>query len=520
MPVPQNNPSDIHCGEEILTNKLSWSLGGLSLISLFIILPVFQFLDSNPFFHFRYGMNQALLALIVFYFGFVPIFLWMVLVKFVDCVSRNKFFIRVILGLSLLLFISHLYSTTLQEMTVVMRVGFLLAILFAGMVAIIKSSKEVIWGLAWLSILIVPSAIYHGYKQYLTIPELIRESNEIVIASDVNQRNIYMVFIDGSQITSGYLGKDSYPQKGILPHLNDFLINDAQWFPNALANAPSTYLSFPSMLTGKLHGSEANNYLANEKNIFSILESKYKIHAFLNTKTSFCIERPDSCSPYNAPVYSEPLKILFEMYGFISTFRLYPISFKIGELNKDTYHRHIFVNGLMDRIKIDPAKEHFYIIQLFDREASQIPDFDNFFGDFVGVLKKTNKYDDAIIIVMSDHGFVPGLKPNYGTEIAQTHNIYRVPFAIKTPGTGKGKLYQYQAQNIDIAPTLLGQILSEEELKNLEFDGVDLLKNRPPREHYINLGQQGLLFKLLDSEGNNPGLIEVPLGKVRILSPH
>jgi hypothetical protein len=287
-----------------------------------------------------------------------------------------------------------------------------------------------------------------------------------------------------------------------------------------MANAPSTYLSLPSILSGKLHGSAANNYLANEKNIFSILESKYKIHAFLNTKTSFCIEQPDSCSPYNAPVYSEPLKIILEMYAYISTFRLYPISFKIGELNKDAYHRHIFVNGFLNKIKSDPEKENFYIIQLFDREKSQIPEFDRFFGDFVDNLKKTDKYDEAIIIFMSDHGFVPGPKPNYGPEIEQTRGVYSVPLAIKIAGTGKGNLYDYQAQNIDIVPTILGQILSEEEWVSFNFDGVDLLKNRPKREYYINLGQKNVLFKLMDMDGNKPGLIEVPLNEVKIPSPH
>jgi uncharacterized membrane protein len=519
MPVTKNSLSDTNSGEEHLTNKLGLSLSGLSLITLFIILPVFQFLDSNPFFHFRYGMDQTLLALIILCFGLAPYILWLVLVKFFDGVSRNQLLIKTILGVSLILFISHLFSTTLQEMTPVVKVGVLLVIFIAGVLAIIKSSKEVIWGLTWLSVLILPAAIYHGYKQYLTIPEQIRESNQMTLAGDANNQNIYMIFIDGSQITSNFLDEDHFPTKQILPHLNQFLSNDAQWFPNAMANAPSTYISLPSMLSGKLHGTQSNNFLANEKSIFSILESKYKIHAFLNTKTSFCIEHPDSCSPYNATVYTEPLKILLEMYAFISTFRLYPISFKIGELNKDTYQRHIFVNGLLDRVKTDSAKENFYIVQLFDREASQLPDFDKFFGDFVDVLKKTKKYEDAIIIIMSDHGFVPGPKPNYGPEIEQTRDVYRVPFAIKTPGTGKGKLFEYQAQNIDIVPTLLGQILSKKEWGSFDFDGVDLLMNRPSREHYINLGQDDFLYNFLDKDGNKPGLVEIPLSEIKISAP-
>ena len=232
------------------------------------------------------------------------------------------------------------------------------------------------------------------------------------------------------------------------------------------------------------------------------------------------MEYPDSCSPYNAPVYSEPLNILFEMYGFISTFRLYPTSFKIGELNKDSYHRHIFVNGFLDNAEIDTGKGNFYIIQLFDREKPQMKDFDKFIGDFLSVLKKTGKYEDAVIIIMSDHGFVPGPKPNYGSKIEQTLKVYSVPFAIKTPGTGQGKLYDYEAQSIDIAPTLLAQLLTAEEYGRLKFDGVDVLRKRPQRAHYINFDKQDLMYKLEDKEGIKPGLIEVPLSQVKATLSH
>jgi len=374
--------------------------------------------------------------------------------------------------------------------------------------------------LAWLSILVIPVALFYGHRQYLNIPEMIRGVETPTATQAMAQQNIYMFFLDGSQITSGYLSEDHFPKREYLPVFRKFLMEDAQWFPNALANAPVTHLSFPSMITGKLYVSLMNNYRRHERNIFSILAQRYRVHAFLHTKTSFCMERPGSCHPYNVSVYSMPLKILFEMYGFISTFRLYPISFKIGELNSEDYDREIYTKGFLDKVASNSDKGNFYIIQTFDRKESQLKDFDSFFGDFLSLLKRKGYYEDALIIIMSDHGFVPGPKPNYGPFVEQTRKVYSVPFAIKTKGTGQGRLYGYQAQGIDIAPTLLARVLPDEELGPLEFDGVDLLRDRPQREHYINFDRKDIMYKLADMDGDKPGLVEVPLSRVRVSPLH
>jgi arylsulfatase A-like enzyme len=203
------------------------------------------------------------------------------------------------------------------------------------------------------------------------------------------------------------------------------------------------------------------------------------------------------------------------MYGFISTFRLYPLSFKIGELNEESYERETYTNSFLEQMETDKDKGSFFIIQLFDREKSQLKDFDNFLGDVLDVLKRTGKYDDSIILIMSDHGFIPGPKPNYGPFAEQSKKLYSVPFAIKTSETGQGRLYNYPAQSIDIAPTLLAQILSPKELESMKFDGVDVLRNRPQREHYINFNKKDLMYKLLDMDGGSkPGLVEAPLSEV------
>jgi len=219
-------------------------------------------------------------------------------------------------------------------------------------------------------------------------------------------------------------------------------------------------------------------------------------------------------------LYSRPMKILFEMYAYISTFRLSPISFKIGEMNQKLYikslHRQRSVSVLLGGVKNDTGSNNFYVIQLFDRDEQQLKNFDKLMGDFLAGLKEKGQYEDAIIVIMSDHGFNPGPWPSYGVEAEPTWRLYKVPFAIKTPGAGAGKLHEYIAQSIDIAPTLLAQVLTAEEYGRLRFDGVDVLRQKPRRKHYINLGKKDVMYRLGGDKGGKPKLIEVPLSQIKL----
>lgn len=520
MPLSEMLRKDIRFPAANSMGKLRLSLAGASLVSLLVIIPVFQILDANPFFHFQYGFDQSTLALIVFCFGIGPMAGYLLFVKLTLGHPRAELYIQIILGLSVLLFISHLYSITLFEESALIQIGVLLTIIVVGALAIIKAPMEIIWGLAWLSIFIIPTAIYQGHKQYLSIPNLRMEKEYIADAKGKPLHNIYIFFLDGSIITSNYLDDDRYPKENILPNLRKFLKEDAQWFPNSLSNSPQTYLSFPSMMTGKLHISSANNYLAHEKNILSILNSRYKMNVLMYSQTAFCNEYPESCflDSHNP----RSMKILFEMYAFISAFRLYPISFKIGELNNNlrglyelAQRRIKSVNALLSGIKNNTGSNNFYLLQLLDRSERQIKNFDKLMGDFLAALKEVGQYEDSVIVVMSDHGFNFEGDPKYGVTAEQTWPLYKVPFAIKTLGSGEGKLYDYEAQSIDIAPTLLARILPEKEYNLLSFDGVDVLRNRPPRKHYFNLNKKEVMYQLVDREGEeDPELIEVPLSQV------
>jgi phosphoglycerol transferase MdoB-like AlkP superfamily enzyme len=211
------------------------------------------------------------------------------------------------------------------------------------------------------------------------------------------------------------------------------------------------------------------------------------------------------------------LKILLENFIDLSTFTLYPLNLHLFDLFNFNYHRSNSVNHFMGKIETYSNKSNFYIIQLFDREEGQIRDFDKFMGDFLHILKRKDKYQDSIIVIMSDHGFNREPYVSYGIKAKQTWSLYKVPFAIKTPGTGQSKTYDYKAQSIDVAPTLLAQVLTEKEIDRLQFDGVDVLNKRPTRKHYINLDQTDFMYQLVDNGGDDPELIKTPLNQINSL---
>ena len=93
-----------------------------------------------------------------------------------------------------------------------------------------------------------------------------------------------------------------------------------------------------------------------------------------------------------------------------------------------------------------------YKDRLYDGEIAYA---DAALGDLLNYLKHENRYRNALIIVVGDHG--EGL----GEHGEQTHGIFlydsttHVPLIIKLPGAQSGKIIAAQVQTTDILPTVL-----------------------------------------------------------------
>jgi arylsulfatase A-like enzyme/Flp pilus assembly protein TadD len=92
----------------------------------------------------------------------------------------------------------------------------------------------------------------------------------------------------------------------------------------------------------------------------------------------------------------------------------------------------------------------------YDPYDGEVAYADEIVGRFVQTLKARDLYDDATIVVLSDHG--EGL----GDHGEQEHGLFlydeavRVPLIVKQPGSeGAGRRVTHPVQHIDIVPTLL-----------------------------------------------------------------
>jgi arylsulfatase A-like enzyme len=102
-----------------------------------------------------------------------------------------------------------------------------------------------------------------------------------------------------------------------------------------------------------------------------------------------------------------------------------------------------------------PPYSQTYKDRLYDGEIAYA---DSVLAGFVGHLKKTGRYDNALIVVVGDHG--EGL----GEHHEDTHGIFlydsttHVPLIVKMPGGNPGKTVDAQVRTTDILPTVTGLV--------------------------------------------------------------
>ena len=122
----------------------------------------------------------------------------------------------------------------------------------------------------------------------------------------------------------------------------------------------------------------------------------------------------------------------------------------------------------------DPA----FVDALYQRHLLQLGFVDRLLGRLMDRLREQNLYDDALVIVTSDHGasYLQGFPRRILTD-GNASDIALVPLFVKLPGQQAGVLSDRNAQTIDILPTI-ADVLSIE----LPFgvDGQSLLTGAGP----------------------------------------
>ena len=108
--------------------------------------------------------------------------------------------------------------------------------------------------------------------------------------------------------------------------------------------------------------------------------------------------------------------------------------------------------------------------ELYDAEVLQ---FDHFFGEFIGYLKRAGIYDRSLIVLISDHGEEFGEHGGWFHGHSLYREISRVPFLVKFPrGLYAGRHFQQPVSACDALPTVLDYLKRE---VPPGIDGISLL---------------------------------------------
>jgi hypothetical protein len=244
------------------------------------------------------------------------------------------------------------------------------------------------------------------------------------------------------------------------------LARDATWYRRATAVHDSTALAVPAILDGRYPrpGLRSDVY-SHPANLFTLLERRYEVHAFEEATglcpTSLC-EPPAGTTAshlsngklarfreFVSTVERRPAPALWfkhvllphvpwQFYPSGRRYRLNapePIPGLNGELGfgtpwlvKVSYQRHLLQLGLADRL----------------------------LGEVLARLRRLDLYDDALIVVVADHGigFHVGIERRTVTP-RNVQDLAPVPLLIKLPGQRRGAVDDRHVETIDILPTIL-----------------------------------------------------------------
>lgn len=120
---------------------------------------------------------------------------------------------------------------------------------------------------------------------------------------------------------------------------------------------------------------------------------------------------------------------------------------------------------------------------VYHRYLMQVGYVDKMLGDLVSRLKKSGKYDDALMIIVADHGF--GFQQGMtGRDISKEPAVLHIPLFVKYPRQKEGVINEKYVYNIDVVPTIA-------DVLNVDLpwsvDGESLLDETPRKEPTIKM---------------------------------
>jgi hypothetical protein len=141
----------------------------------------------------------------------------------------------------------------------------------------------------------------------------------------------------------------------------------------------------------------------------------------------------------------------------------------------------------------------FLVAQEMQRHLLQVGYADHVLGEMITALERSGLYDEALVIVVADHGIAirPGVEHQRFITDESIGEVAAVPLFVKAPGSDGGFVDERRALTIDILPTIADVI--DAELPG-DVDGVSLFGPAPDRKSTTTHGPDGSIT--YDTEGD------------------
>lgn len=143
--------------------------------------------------------------------------------------------------------------------------------------------------------------------------------------------------------------------------------------------------------------------------------------------------------------------------------------------------------------------DEFLVAQSMQRHLLQVGYADHVLGELIAALEDSGTYDDALFVVVADHGIAiePGVDHQRVITETTVGEIAAVPLFVKPPNFDGGVVDDRRALTIDILPTI-AEIIEADMPGDIE--GVSLLGPDPERSETTTVGTEGAVT--YDSDGD------------------
>ena len=283
------------------------------------------------------------------------------------------------------------------------------------------------------------------------------------------------------------------------------LARGAYWFRNATTVSYSTSYAVPAILSGRYPTTSGAvpTLQYYPVNLFTTLAGHYDISADLTFK--LC---PPSACPASAATHDDTVGLLLSDLGLVWLHIVLPPALRealppvtedwagfggsdqganpngrggvfaqfISTIDGRAGRLH-FIHSMLPHTMFEyvPSGRRYRATnrQAQQRHLAQVGFVDHLVGDLLSHLRRAGAYDNALLVITSDHGvsYLEG-EPR---RLPQQHNltdILQVPLFVKLPGQRQGEIVDRFVETIDILPTVLDVVGAN---PPLHLDGISLL---------------------------------------------